>query len=184
MATRKATSASTTTTDAAPAKKTAARKTAAAPKATASAPKAPKAPKKPSAAKAKVTMADLAARIDELAARIEELTRLLGAKGTPAEAAPSPAPVRDAARFEDEILRVVRDLDTRGRFGGMVPIPEARSVFLEAGWTREAFDRALVAAERDFVVDLKIANDPSRLARPELAIDDASRGLLQYVVAR
>lgn len=183
MATRKATSASTTTTDGALAKKTAAKKTAAAPKATASAPKAPKAPKKPSAAKAKVTMADLAARIDELAARIEELTRLLGAN-TPAEAAPSPAPVRDAARFEDEILRVVRELDTRGRFGGMVPIPEARGVFLEAGWTREAFDRALVAAERDFVVDLKIANDPSRLARPELAIDDASRGLLQYVVAR
>lgn len=181
MATRKATSASKTTTETAPAKKAAAKKTAAAPKATAS---VPKAPKKPSAAKAKVTMADLAARIDELAARIEELTRLLGAKVTPAEAAPSPAPARDAARFEEEIVRVVRDLDTRGRFGGMVPIPEARGVFLEAGWTREAFDRALVAAERDFVVDLKIANDPSRLARPELAIDDASRGLLQYVVAR
>ena len=66
----------------------------------------------------------------------------------------------------------------------MVPIPEVRALFERAGWARKDFDRHLLEAERQFVVDLKTANDPSRLAEPHLSIEDPGRGHLQYVVAR
>ena len=66
----------------------------------------------------------------------------------------------------------------------MVPIPELRTAFLGRGWTRDAFDERLLQAERDFIVDLKTANDPSRLTAPELAIEERGRGHLQFVVVR
>lgn len=186
MATRKVTAASKKSKPRS-AVKAPARKAASARKAPAS---AAKTPKKSSAPKA--TIAGLAVRIDELAARVAELaahieqlaTLLRPAVGAQAESGREKASPGDRARFEEELVRVARDLDLRGRFGGLVPIPDIRSVFLETGLTREAFDRALLAAEREFVVDLKVANDPSRLARPDLAIDDAARGLLQFVVVR
>ncbi len=86
--------------------------------------------------------------------------------------------------FEADLVSVVRQLDRSGRYGGLVPIPEVRDVFVKRGWTRRSFDERLLQAERDFVVDLKAANDPTRLSAPELAIVDTGRGHLQYVVVR
>lgn len=81
------------------------------------------------------------------------------------------------------LLATVAQVDRSGRHAGLVPIPEVRSVFEAAGWSREAFDTALLQAEHDYVVDLKTANDPRLLAQPELAIR-RGQTYLQYVVAR
>jgi len=133
---------------------------------------------------AKVTLASLAAQISALAAQVAALEALLRASGTAATAAAAAPASGETADFDSELLAVVRDLDRRGRHGGLVPIPDVRAAFVAEGWARAAFDRRLLEAEREFVVDLKVANDPSRLARPDLAIEETGRGHLQYVVAR
>ena len=90
----------------------------------------------------------------------------------------------DVSGFDTDLLRVLAELDRRGRHDGLVPIPEVREAFLGRGWTRRTFDDRLLQAERDFVVDLKTADDPKRLAEPGLSIRERGRGHLQYVVAR
>ncbi|WP_394846174.1 hypothetical protein LZC95_01765 [Pendulispora brunnea] len=90
----------------------------------------------------------------------------------------------DDEGFDADLLRVLAELDRRGRHDGLVPIPELRRAFLVRGWSRRTFDDRLLQAERDFIVDLKTADDPKRLAEPELSIKEQGRGHLQYVVAR
>ena len=90
----------------------------------------------------------------------------------------------DAAGFESDLLKVLLELDRSGRHAGLVPIPEVREAFLRRGWTRRTFDDRLLEAEREFIVDLKTANDPARLPEPDLAIEERGRGHLQYVVIR
>ena len=139
----------------------------------------------------KVTLSSLAAQIDVLSAQLKALEAFLRT-GEPAERAErtepdhtaKPAAPISTRDFDSQLLSAIADLDRRGRHGGMVPIPDVRVVFVEAGWTRASFDKFLLKAEADFLVDLKVANDPSRLPRPDLAIEEVGRGHLQYVVIR
>ena len=154
---------------------------------------------------ARPTLASIAAQITALSEQVASILALLGSeRSAPASAAPasvaSAAPANGVAggevqpsetraecapaTFETDLATWVQKLDRSGRHGGLVPIPELRDAFLKRGWTRRSFDERLLQAERDFVVDLKAANDPARLAAPDLAIVDTGRGHLQYVVLR
>jgi hypothetical protein len=143
------------------------------------------------------TLATIAAQLDALSEQVAELTRLVreragegivmsfgGGDHSAQAQRTNGAHTADVEAFESELLALVADLDRRGRHSGMVPIPELRTEFLDRGWTREVFDDRLLQAERDFIVDLKVANDPARLANPQLAIEQPGRGYLQYVVVR
>ena len=148
-------------------------------------------PKTPRARVEKITLATLAAKLDTIAERLSTLEAVLGAalaarapEGPPASAPGSVNHPIASADFDAALLATIGDLDRRARHGGMVPIPDVRTVCLDAGWTRAAFDARLLEAERDFLVDLKVANDPLRLPRPDLAIEELGRGHLQYVVIR
>ncbi len=148
----------------------------------------------------RATLSSIAAQVAALAEQLEALTSLVRGQVPAAVAAPPPPaaaaakPARtslrgadksaELARFPTTLLETVADLDRRGRHTGMVPIPDLRRAFLERGWTRRDFDERLLKAERDFVIDLKTANDPSRLAEPDLAIEERGRGHLQFVVLR
>jgi hypothetical protein len=147
------------------------------------------------------TLAMIAAQLEALREQVAALTELVRARGeqpgselrlrsepllglepsTRANGHPSKG---DRSAFDAHLLAIVADLDRSARHAGLVPIPAIRRVFLERGWTRDEFDKRLLEAERDFVVDLKSANDPSRLEEPELAIQQPGRGYLQYVVTR
>ncbi|WP_394835649.1 hypothetical protein LVJ94_01810 [Pendulispora rubella] len=161
-----------------------------------------KAPKKgePKEKKPRVTAATVSKQVEELG---NELEKQIKALKMLLEEALAPRPTllaqssfeddeangetpkaADASRFDSDLLRVLADLDRRGRHDGLVPIPEVREAFLVRGWSRRTFDDRLLQAERDFVVDLKTADDPKRLAEPELSIRERGRGHLQFVVAR
>lgn len=141
-------------------------------------------------------MATLAAQLTSLSEQVVSLAQLVRAQLEVRDTTTNERaePMRDRASsvepstngegFESALLQTVADLDRRGRHTGMVPIPDLRRVFLQRGWTRPDFDERLLQAERDFVIDLKTANDPSRLAEPELAIEERGRGHLQFVVLR
>lgn len=129
----------------------------------------------------RVTLASVAAQIATLTEAVAELSAQIR------EFAPTRERTKaavDPSRFEPDLLATLRDLDRRGRHSGLVPIPEVRAAFLDRGWTRTAFDESLLQAERDFVVDLKVADDPARLREPALAIVEQGRGHLQYAVIR
>ncbi|AKU93583.1 hypothetical protein AKJ09_00247 [Labilithrix luteola] len=129
------------------------------------------------------TLANLSAQLTLLTEKVDALRRIMETRAT-REASPVLAATIDEAAFDNALLTILAELDRRGRHAGLVPIAAVRDAFVRRGWTRHTFDERLLQAERDFVVDLKTANDPSRLAAPELAIEQQGRGHLQYVVLR
>ena len=153
--------------------------------------KALKPPAKPRASSAKrpvpATLDDLRAmearlleRLDALAAR---LATLHPSSSQPRELA-QPGKARDGDELRTAIPTAIRDTDLAGRFGGMVPIPEIRKVVQSrTGASRTEFDDMLLALEREFRVDLKIANDPRRPDASE-GIAVPGRGLVFFALAK
>jgi hypothetical protein len=144
-----------------------------------------KPPPKSRAAAAKkpppATLDDLRSMEARLLERLDALARQL--------AGSRPAPPQSPPREHDGDLRsaipsAIRDADLAGRFGGMVPIPEVRKVVQSrTGASRTEFDDVLLALEREFLVDLKIANDPRRPDASE-GIAVPGRGLVFFALAR
>jgi hypothetical protein len=98
-----------------------------------------------------------------------------------------PAPKKSAGtngNFERELRAALGELDRRGRYGGLVPIPELRRALAPLHLSREDFDRALLEQERAFAVDLKTAHDPTSIKDSDQAVWDEGRGWLYYAVAR
>ena len=94
------------------------------------------------------------------------------------------APAPNGKLIEAAIPTAIRQADQQGRRGGLVPIPDVRRLVVQqTGATRAQFDQALLAMERDFRVDLKIADDPRRDDAPE-GIQVPGRGLVYYALAR
>jgi len=114
------------------------------------------------------------ARIEAALARIEEaisrLTPTVGAHGD----------------LKAAILGVVKALDEARRYGGLVPLPQLRQTLRAGGVTATdaQVNTALEELERDFIVDLSIAQSPTTVAEPAAGIDRPGRGLVYYVVRR
>jgi len=182
----------TTATKAGAKKKTVAKSKAKAAAPTNAARKKTAAPKKTKPVR--VTLGSLSEQIatmnTELATIAQTLATLVAqlsptsATALDAEAVAQPVAAVDYESFETDLLATMGKLDRSGRHAGLIPLPELRIAFLERGWARAAFDERLLQAERDFIVDLKVADDPLTLANPDLAIQERGRGYLQYAVAR
>lgn len=126
----------------------------------------------------RVTLASLAARIDALEAEVAAL-----------RAARAPAPRLDAAGIAalgEAVLAAAAELDARQRLGGLVPIPELRRALRARGVNADdaAVTDALLALERDFKLDLSIAQSPTTVPDRALGIERPGRGLLYYVARR
>lgn len=142
--------------------------------------------------KERVTQADLYREILALREQVQELKELLEPRPKPAKA-PAPEPLTDTsplgrpaplADFTAALSAALGEIDRRGRYGGLVPLPEVRKALSGLGLSREAFDEALLEQERAFAVDLKAAHDPQSLVDREQGISDTGRGVLYYVVLR
>ena len=93
-------------------------------------------------------------------------------------------PGANGKQVEAAIPAAIRQADQQGRHGGLVPIPDVRRLVQDqTGATRAQFDQALLAMEREFRVDLKIADDPRRDDAPE-GIQVPGRGLVYYALAK
>ena len=83
------------------------------------------------------------------------------------------------------MLGAVVDLDVRERLGGVVPIPAVRDALRARGVAdRAVVDHALEELEREWAVDLSIAQSPTQLADRAAGIERPGRGLLYYVSRR
>src|SRR5712691_6621970 len=122
------------------------------------------------------TLSDLQALETRLMARLDAIERLLGS---------APRSAGDGARdVASAIPAAIREANAAGRHTGLSPIPEVRRlVVARTGATRAQFDEALLALERSFAVDLKIADDPRRADAAE-GIHVPGRGLVYYALAR
>lgn len=135
----------------------------------------------------KVGLADLYREIRALREQVTALAQALergdGRASVPGDGAAAAEPVTDE-RFDREMTGALRELDRRGRHGGLVPVPELRRALSTLGMSQAAFDRALLERERAFLIDLKVAHDRHKLPDAAEALDDPARGLLYYVVLR
>lgn len=86
--------------------------------------------------------------------------------------------------FRKALRTTVSEINRRDRHDGLVPIAKVRRALAHLGLDRPTFDAALLEEERAYTVDLKIANDPTRVKEPEGGIPNEGRGLLYFVVLR
>jgi len=127
-----------------------------------------------------VLLRDLEARlVERITAEVVNAVReAIGARPKSAQTAPKAEPLEAA------IPGAIKEADRHGHHGGLVPIPEVRRLVQErTGATRAQFDAALLALERQFRVDLKIANDARRPDAAE-GIEVPGRGLVYFALAR
>lgn len=127
--------------------------------------------------------------LEERLARIEEGIRdiLAHLRGEP-RPAQAPRPDGDPSRSQEDIktmlLDAVRELDALHRYGGLVPIPAVRKAASQRGIADALVAPALEALEREYRVDLNIAQAPTQVQDRHLGIERPGRGLLYYVTRR
>jgi hypothetical protein len=129
-------------------------------------------------APARVTLASLAARVEALEAEVAALRGKL--------VPPVRLDAAQVAALGATVLDAVADLDLRQRLGGLVPIPELRRSLRARGVDADdaAVTDALLALERDFRIDLSVAQSPTTTTDRGLGIERPGRGLLYYVARR
>jgi hypothetical protein len=153
----------------------------------------PKAARSPSAATTALSSAltSLEQRLlSALLPRLERIERALGASPssasnpaqTPPGASAPPAPARSVS--DDDLLALVHQVGDRAHAGALVPLGKLRAeASARSGIDRATFDQRVLALERAFLLDLKVADDPRR---PDAAdgIDVPGRGLVFFAVDR
>lgn len=144
--------------------------------------KPPARPKAPRAPKAADRLAALEAQVAALTQRVATLegagpARPHGANGSGTRA------TDEAIRAA--VLSAVGDLDTRHRYGGIVPIPDVRAELRRGGIDDDAaVTAALEALERAWKIDLSVAQSPTQVPDRAAGIERPGRGLLYYVARR
>lgn len=121
------------------------------------------------------------ARLAALEEAVAALTaRVAALEGRAPEASIDPAALRTA------LIGAIGDVDAGTRAGGLVPIPELRAELRRRGINAGDGDvtAALEALEREWLIDLSIAQDPSQVADRAAGIERPGRGLLYYVARR
>jgi hypothetical protein len=115
---------------------------------------------------------------------------------------PQPAPAQQASpqvtssppvsslqsprELADAVLSAAAELDSLHRYGGLVPIPELRRELRRRGVAAAdaEVDQALERLEREFVIDLNVAETPGAAPERSAGIERPGRGLLYYVTRR
>lgn len=133
----------------------------------------PRSAASPSSMATSEVMQRLEARFDRIEAKLDQLL---------AGSAPAPTATKVTTTA---VLEVVRRLDREHRYGGVVPLPALRDALALHGLSDDAaVDRALTELERDYVVDLLVAQSPTTVAEPQRGIARPGRGLIYYVAPR
>ncbi len=119
-----------------------------------------------------------------LRASVAEIARVVGARQVAAPVTSVARPSSDLQSFASSVREAWHQLGTKDGYGTLVPLPRLRESLSHLLMPRDAFDDAMLALEEEYLLDLKVANDPSRLADREAGIETQDRGLLYFVVLR
>jgi hypothetical protein len=115
---------------------------------------------------------------------VDEIATVMGVERVPPPAPVAARPSADLQAFSRSVREAWHQLATKRGYGTLVPLPRLRESLSHLGMPRDAFDDAMLALEEEYLLDLKVANDPSRLADREAGIETQDRGLLYFVVLR
>lgn len=124
-------------------------------------------------------LAGVARQIEEVIARLVRIEAALVAKPNG-----RPASDLDLPTIKELLLRTIADLDSSRRYGGLVPIPEIRKAVEAHRIPDDAVTNALEELEKDYVIDLNIAQASTAVADRKAGIERPGRGLLYYVARR
>lgn len=128
----------------------------------------------------------------ELIALREEVRSLRAMLTTAPSAPPMPstpleppdAPTPTSPDLRSELRRTLEQLASSPQWGGLVPLPALRKHLQPLRISRDVLDAALLDAEGAYVIDLKVANDPSVIDDAHEGIMVEGRGLLYFAVPR
>jgi hypothetical protein len=115
---------------------------------------------------------------------VDEIATAVVTKRVPPPAPVVARPSADLQAFARSVREAWHQLATKSGYGTLVPLPRLRESLWHLGMPRDTFDDAMLALEEEYLLDLKVANDPSRLADREAGIETQDRGLLYFVVLR
>jgi hypothetical protein len=117
---------------------------------------------------------DVTARLDRIEAKLDRIEALLAPRAEP------------AAELKPVLLEVIAELDAAHRYGGLVPLPEIRQALRRrgVGAADASVNAALEELERDYAIDLSIAQSPTTVPDRAAGIERPGRGLVYYVVRR
>ena len=120
--------------------------------------------------------ANLDVRLDRIEAQLGRIEALLaaGARGEP------------SGELKPVLLEVIAELDAAHRYGGLVPLPDIRQALRRRGIGAgdASVNAALEELERDYAIDLSIAQSPTTVPDRAAGIERPGRGLVYYVVRR
>jgi len=85
-------------------------------------------------------------------------------------------------RVGARVLSAIQEIDEAQHLDGIVPLAMLRSLLTEL--PGPLLDRSLIDLERQYRIDLKIANDPATVPSPESGIRLPGRGLAYFVAVR
>lgn len=130
------------------------------------------------------SLQDLLALEQRLLVRIERLldARLAGLEPRLPTMPPPHVQAAAAEQLADRVLAAIQQLDLRQQLDGIVPLRALRAHLADVSAT--VLDRELVNLERQYRIDLKIANDPSTVPEPESGIRMPGRGLAYFAALR
>jgi hypothetical protein len=80
------------------------------------------------------------------------------------------------------VLSAIQELDEAQHLDGIVPIASLRNVLCDM--PAALLNQSLIELERQYRIDLKIANDPATVPAPESGLRLPGRGLAYYVAVR
>ncbi|HVV84622.1 MAG TPA: hypothetical protein VHE35_16265 [Kofleriaceae bacterium] len=135
-------------------------------------------------APAKPTATTRIAALEQTVAALMARVAALEARAPSVDGAAAPAV--DASRLRAAVIAAIEDVDAATRAGGLVPIPAVRAELRRRGIGAADGEvtAALEALEREWRIDLSVAQDPGQVADRAAGIERPGRGLLYYVARR
>ena len=79
------------------------------------------------------------------------------------------------------VVEILEDLRRDRRLGGLIPVPLVRELGLQRGLSVDQVHAALLWLDREYLIDLKVPNDPHLSAD---GLDVPYRGRAYFVVLR
>jgi hypothetical protein len=128
---------------------------------------------------------DLQAAEDRIVLRISHLIDEKLAAIEPRLRTMPPSHETQALAAEDlaaRVLQAIQEIDEAQRLDGIVPLHLLRAQMADI--PALSLDRVLVELERQYQIDLKIANDPKAVSWPDSGIRLPGRGLAYYAALR
>jgi len=128
------------------------------------------------------TLAPIQKMMQEMDSKLNQIMNHLGLLNPPTDTVLQQPRRVSLEEFKEELRKNWVELDRIYRWGGRVEIPILRKRM--SSLSSDEFTHFLFELEKQRIIDLQIASDPSVVDSPEDGIQHPTRGLIYYIIWR